>query len=220
MPSYQHQAGLSLVETMVGIAVGLFIVGGALKLFIDNLDSNRRLLVETRVNQDLRAAADLIARDLRRASYWQDAASGVWQPAASGVIANPHASVVNTASEITYSYDGAASAAGFKLEAGKIRTFSTGAWQDVTDPSTMTVTLFNITPVARDVCLLSRCPCPTGSAPCPPEPACLPGDPVITVRQFNLSLQARANSDPNVIRRIEETVRVRNDALSGACPGS
>ena len=41
--AHARQTGLSIVETMVGLTVGLFIIGGALKLFIDNLDSNRRL---------------------------------------------------------------------------------------------------------------------------------------------------------------------------------
>ena len=58
---------------MVGVAVGLFVAGGAAKLFVDNLSNNRRMLVETRINQDLRAATDLIARDLRRAGYWRNA---------------------------------------------------------------------------------------------------------------------------------------------------
>ena len=70
---HRGQRGLSIVELLIGLAIGLFIVGGAIKLFVDNLTNNRRLLLETRVNQDLRAAADLIARDLRRAGYWRNA---------------------------------------------------------------------------------------------------------------------------------------------------
>jgi Tfp pilus assembly protein PilW len=67
---------MSIVELLVGVAVGLLIIGGATKLFVDYLVSTRRSLVETRVNQDLRAAADLIARDappigkVRQAASW------------------------------------------------------------------------------------------------------------------------------------------------------
>ena len=72
----QRQAGLSLVELLVGATIGLFLVGGAAKLFIDSIGDTRRMIIETRVNQDLRAAADLMARDLRRAGYWQGALAG------------------------------------------------------------------------------------------------------------------------------------------------
>jgi type IV pilus assembly protein PilW len=211
-----QQLGLSMVETMVGLTVGLFIVGGALKLFVDNLDSNRRLLVETRVNQDLRAAADLIARDLRRAGYWERATSGVWQGAASSVTPNPRAAVTSTANTVVYEYDKDSTDvyfAGFRLDGGRIlmRT-SASAEQEVTDPSAMTVTDLNIAPVTRVIDLLSRCEvttCPAGSTTCPPT---------LTIRQFNLTLQGRAVTDARVVRQIEETIRVRNDQFSGACP--
>ena len=75
-----RQSGLSLVELLVGAAIGLFLVGGATKLFIDTLDDSRRLIIETRVNQDLRAASDLVARDLRRAGYWPNALQAAVQP--------------------------------------------------------------------------------------------------------------------------------------------
>jgi len=34
------------------------------------LGDNRRLLLEAQMQQDMRTAADLISRDLRRAGYW------------------------------------------------------------------------------------------------------------------------------------------------------
>jgi prepilin peptidase dependent protein B len=73
--SLHSQFGLSIIELMVGVAIGMFIIGGAIKLFVDMFGNNRRLLIEARVNQDLRAAADIIARDVRRAGYWSGAAS-------------------------------------------------------------------------------------------------------------------------------------------------
>ena len=99
------QRGLSIVELLVGIAVGLFVVGGAIKLMVDNLTNNRRMLVETRVNQDLRAAADLIVRDLRRAGYWQDAQAGISTDPTIAAVVNPHRVVDSSvANELTYSY--------------------------------------------------------------------------------------------------------------------
>ena len=42
------------------------------------LSDNRRLMLETQVQQDLRASADIITRELRRAGHWAKARDGVW----------------------------------------------------------------------------------------------------------------------------------------------
>ncbi len=70
--------GLSIVELMVGITISLFILAGATLVLTTQLDSNRRLLLEAQVQQDLRTAADMISRDVRRAGYWGRAYCNVW----------------------------------------------------------------------------------------------------------------------------------------------
>ena len=70
-PLMRRQRGLSIVELLIASALRLFLVGGAITLFIGNLTNSRQMLLDARINQDLRAAADLIARDLRRAGYWR-----------------------------------------------------------------------------------------------------------------------------------------------------
>ena len=67
------QQGASLVELLVGVAVGLFIVAGATLIVSTQLSENKRLLAETQLQQDLRAAADIMTRELRRSGYWLDA---------------------------------------------------------------------------------------------------------------------------------------------------
>jgi len=39
-----RQRGMSIIELMVGVAVGLIVVAGAVKLMGDTLGSNRRVL--------------------------------------------------------------------------------------------------------------------------------------------------------------------------------
>ena len=90
----RRQRGMSIIEMLVGVVVGLLVVAGASKLMIDSFGENRRLLLETRVNQDLRAAADLIARDIRRAGYWANAGSGVFSADGDEV---PHNSYIGVA---------------------------------------------------------------------------------------------------------------------------
>ena len=69
MLKYRHSRGISLVELMVGIAVGMIVVAGASVMLVNQVNEHRRLMLETQVQQDLRASADLILRELRRAGY-------------------------------------------------------------------------------------------------------------------------------------------------------
>jgi len=228
------QAGLSVVEMLVGVAVGLFLLGGALKLFIDSINDSRRLMIETRVNQDLRAAADLIARDLRRAGYWQNALAG----AASPPTINPYrlaTPVAGAASSITYSFsrDGtennvvdANETFGFRLNNNAVEVqVSNGNWQQVTDPTAVAVTSFAVTPVVREVPLGQFC---TPACCRPTQPGCSPPTaptiadancPVANVRRFDIVLRGESTVNNTIVREIQESVRLRNDELPVAgCP--
>lgn len=72
-------AGFTLVELLVGLALGLLVLAAALTLLAQQTHEQRALLVEARLMQDLRSAADLVARDLRRAGHWADSGAGNWQ---------------------------------------------------------------------------------------------------------------------------------------------
>ena len=115
--SRRRQRGLSLVELMTGTALGLFIASGAISLFAGQLGSARRLMLEARVQQDLRSAADLMTRELRRSGYWGAAESGVWHGGAVAVATNPYTAVSPAASgvaatEVNFGYSRYRNAAG------------------------------------------------------------------------------------------------------------
>lgn len=74
------QRGISLVELMVGIAVGMIVTAGASMLAVNQINEHRRMMLETQVQQDLRSAADLLQQDIRRAGFRGDAQLGVWEP--------------------------------------------------------------------------------------------------------------------------------------------
>jgi type IV pilus assembly protein PilW len=213
------QRGLSLVELMVGIALGLFLVAGASTLFVSHLNNSRRLLLEARLNQDLRAVADLVTRDLRRAGYWGNPLQGtVVAAGASSPTANPYATVTPGTGTITYDFsrdvteDNTRSANErfvFDLNGGVIRmTIGAAAPQPVTDPDTMTVTEFTIAPTETPVDIRDSCAktCTGG------------GCPTITVRQYLVTIKGRATRDPTVTRTMQTRTRVRNDAFAGVCP--
>lgn len=230
-----RQRGTTLVELMVGLAVGLIVVAGALILLSSLTQDNRRLLVETRLNQDLRAASDLIARDLRRAGYWAGAASGVYVAGSASTppLNNYRNFIPGACSDTTLATAVPTPAAatssicyyieqgtpnntaetselfGFALVNGVINTFVAGKTAlPLTDPQSMIVDSFQITPRSETIGL---------SSTCTTAPAAGAG-PEVVVRRFDIQIRGYPPSDPNLLRGLTTTVRVRNDAFSGGCP--
>ena len=234
--------GFSLVELMVGIAVGMFVVAAAALVTTSQLTDNRRLLLETQLQQDLRAAADIVARDIRRAGFWSAARTGVPAPTGGAVVPNPYTTVLIDATNKTVQYAyrrGAGSESfGFKLDTdGVLRAcqsdFAAGGcssgWQDLTDGGTVEVTGFTIS-TARSG---ARAQSANGNALTIPCPAlCADGTtncwPTVRVREVVISISGRARSNSAVTRSLEVSTRLRNDGLtlsseapSGeACPAS
>jgi type II secretory pathway pseudopilin PulG len=217
----RRERGLSLVEMMVGITIGLFIVAAASLLVSTQLNDNRRLLLETQVQQDLRATADIIARELRRAGAWSRAETGVWTPAtsAAGPARNPFIQTSpssGSAAAVGFDYSRPGDAGGpygFKLESGAIKTLLAGAgWQELTDKNVLTVEAFT---VEADNSALVRLPCPKACpAPPPPGQAADYCWPMVGVRSFIVTITGRAVSDASVTRTIVSRVRLHNDAVN------
>ena len=234
--------GLSLVELMVGVAVSLFVVAAAALLVSSQLTDNRRLLLETQLQQDLRATADIITRELRRSSYWADARSGVPAPLFGQVTSNPMVALaVSTpaSSTVHYKYQRASGthAFGFRLNdngvitacqsdgsgAGGLCGESANPWQELTDRNTVRITEFRIDQrvanAANDDALTLPCPypCADGTGDCWPK---------VSVRELTIVITGQSRSDANVQRTLRSSVRVRNDQvqISGealplqACP--
>jgi len=232
------QGGLSLVELMVGIAISLVIVAGGLSLLTNFTAENRRLLLETRLNQDLRAAMELVTQDLRRAGYWQGSTAGVWAEGGPGVpAANAYRFFYNSAcnaatlgasaptlpapaSHVCYAVaqDGnnavnettRAELYGFHLADGVLYAVLNGSTQQpLTDPGTTTVTRFLVTPSSQAVPMAGYC-----------RISCSVNCPRVIVREFEVLLQGAAPSDPHTTRQLRSHVRVRNDYYDGQCPTS
>ena len=87
--------GLRFLKWSAGIAVGLVVLAASVLVVTGQLTENRRLLLDTQLQQDLRATADIITRQLRRAGATNGARATVWQP---GVLAHlNHFSGINEA---------------------------------------------------------------------------------------------------------------------------
>lgn len=222
-----RQRGLSLVELMVGIAVGLFVVAGASFLVTSQLSENRRLLLETQLQQDLRATADIITRELRRSGAETTNAVATVVGGEGQTVAQTQRTAVTIGpdlSEVGFSYvrNTPAGPWGFRLSNGVIQTLlANGTWQDLTDRNTAVVTQFRVEPVTAAQYVL---PCAKScSATDPNDTSCWPQ---MSQRAYQISIVARAVFDTSVQRSVRSHVRLRNDAVEfnaavpagAACP--
>jgi len=222
--------GLSIIELMVGVAVGLVIIAGALMITGVSLADQRRLRVETRVQQDLRAAVDLMTRELRRAGHWHDASASL------GSASNPFSTLLalppgtcdaahaapfvddRAACGVLFTYNVDAAHAssvtddqqfGFRLHnaAIEMQIGRGGSWQAITDSGSLRVTRFELRSSTRELDRSALCAVPCESN-CPKQ------------QQRELLLTARAEdpADARVQRELGGRIRLRNDDLIGQCP--
>ncbi len=231
----QSQRGISLVELMVGITVGMFVVAATTMLASSQLTNNRRLITETQLQQDIRATADIITRDIRRAGSVglraTDSSIYIWTPAnglAPGNDAQPNglSPLIVGASSIEFQAQrslGSAGPYGYKLEAGAIKTQLTdeygapAGWQTLTDTNIINVTQFGITAANEaDIAIPCAKLCSDGTQDCWP---------VLRVRSIVVQITAKAVNDPSVVRSVRSVAHLQNDQVnfnmspsSAACP--
>jgi prepilin peptidase dependent protein B len=209
-----------LVELMVGLALGLFIVATALFLLSEHLRENRSLLLQARLQQDLRTTLDLMSRHLQRAGRWGTPQAAIWQPDAVSQN-NPYAALTSGNNSVVFhaSRDvqenqqiDSNETLGFRLQQGVLQMrLGDGGWQSLTDPEVMRITQLQIQPQVFEQTLVDLChrPCPAASSTCPPR---------LQVRSAQINIQASATHDAQVLRSLQTQVRLRNDAVVGACP--
>lgn len=65
-PGRAGMRGLSLIELMVALAIGLIVIGAVLGLVLSIIRSNNQTIQATRLTQELRATAAVIAAEIRR----------------------------------------------------------------------------------------------------------------------------------------------------------
>jgi Tfp pilus assembly protein PilW len=236
----KRQRGASVIELMVGVAVGLIAIMFVTQFFVGQLVSNTATLKATRLNQELRMIIDYTARDVRRASYWGNAIRGVWYQGTPGVTANPlqsitvgtppggtDPSVATTADTISYTYDVNANGVIDDNENFTIRRTVLGSGVGVvevvqginaqtitpiSDPGSTTITglTFSTTAAGQNA----------AAAPATVNVTCIVAgpSPVLTVREIIVTVSGGLVDDPAVIRTMQETIRIRADRIVGTCP--
>jgi hypothetical protein len=211
------QRGISLVELMVGITVGLIVLAAATTIVTTQLVSTRQLLLETQLDQDLRAASEIVARELRRSMGTTEEGGAQWFSAEQlGVDSNPNRLAVirggGSEIEISYRRGPGEDSAGFKLADDAIKMMvSDSTWHEVTDPQVVKVTRFQIGTARagnRERTLnnaerIVPCPflCADGTTDCWPRMA-----PV----EYTLTIEGELRRNPAMKRTLQTSVFVRS----------
>jgi type IV pilus assembly protein PilW len=68
-PSFQQQIGLTLIEIMIALLIGLFIIAGTIQLFVNTKQTYRLQEALSRLQENGRFAMEFIGRDIRMAGY-------------------------------------------------------------------------------------------------------------------------------------------------------
>jgi type IV pilus assembly protein PilW len=196
---HPKQAGLSLVELMIGLALGLFVTVVMLTLVTGQLRENR---------------------NLRRAGYWAAAERGIGSPSGSTPRINPYTETTPSTGALTFRFSRDAvenhqvdddDQFGFRLHDAALQMqLGAGNWQSLTDATALVVTRFSLTPQDAELPLGQFCakPCPAATAGCPKQ----------QIRRIVVDIAARASGDALVERSVRSEVRLRNDVIVGACP--
>lgn len=217
--------GLSLVEMMVGLTLGLVLSLVLAKMLADSATSYGKNQQLARLNQEMRAAMELMAREIRRAGYWGSPA-----PYGTGALAgvgagpgytSPFSSLdVATAGCVLFAYDtdssgtltttGPDERSAFLLDGERIymrkrsggTTWTCGngagnAWEAITDSRNTRYTALGFT-------LQTSAPTyVTGSS-----------GPNLRTRYLTITMSAQSTQDAAIRQTLTESVKLVNDLYS------
>lgn len=235
-PRLRH--GFSLVELLIATTIGLWLMLGAIQLIGHHLASHRAQVRELRLNQELRAAAEVMARDLKRAGHWDKAFISSDAPEVPrSPQDNPFALATpdsrTALNSLEYGYERtlatAPDAFGFRHQVsggvGMLRMKNAaGGWQPLTDPSVVNITQFQITPFVQTIELWTSCTCrfsPHKSPDC--DDTALqehPGRPRLHLHHVEVVLTGVATGDSDLSRTVRESIHIGNQVVAhpAGCP--
>ena len=176
----KKQQGLTLIELMISLALGMIIIAATLSVYINTIKSSGDTIKSARLNHDLGMAMSLISNDIKRAGYWGGAV------VSSNSLTNPFTTAtslsignsVGTNDCLLYTYDANSNGAldaneyyGFRLYTAlngnrtiQIKSTNvacndaTAAWASITDENMINITNLRFSFLSLDVA--------DGSSPC------------------------------------------------------
>ncbi len=70
MKKKSYQTGMTLIEIMIALLIGAFLLGGVLQIFINTKQTNIMQENISRLQENGRFAMEFLSRDIRMAGYW------------------------------------------------------------------------------------------------------------------------------------------------------
>ena len=70
MKNKPYQTGMTLIEIMIALLIGVFLLGGVLQIFVGSKQTNRMQEGLSRLQESGRFAMDFLSRDIRMAGSW------------------------------------------------------------------------------------------------------------------------------------------------------
>jgi type II secretory pathway pseudopilin PulG len=225
--TFKHQAGVTLIEAMISLALSLIVTSAMVVLMANSMGTSTRIIQMSQLSDELRNAMSMMTRDVRRANYSANAIFCYGNAACGdpGGIAEQNGDIQISGECFVFNldrnFDGDSiddddGAAGFRRVSnggtGVIEMWTGGAspdcsggsdWIELTDPSTVNITEF----VIDDAGSITE--------------EILPGEPTAYTnrqRQIQITLggQLILEEDMNnimVTRRIQDVIYVRNDFI-------
>ncbi|MFC1689393.1 PilW family protein [Pseudomonadota bacterium] len=216
------QAGFTLIEAMIGLALSMIVVTSMVGLMSSSLGSASKIIQMTQLSDDLRNTMSMVTRDMRRANYNANAYK-CYANSDCGVDGTTNQNGVVTVDgdcllfNIDRDQDGDGStdgAGGFRRvedgnEVGFIEMWvgvaadtptcgDHDAWFALTDPDFVDITLFDI----DDSASINGSIIEQGG-----------GTLNQTTRQVTVQLTGELLLDSNITRSLVDTIKVRNDYI-------
>lgn len=148
--------GDSLIGLLIGLAAGLGVLTGGISLWMVTLKAQRNAMQESRMHQDLRAAMDWMAQELRQAQYLHQAWKFRTLTDCKDAFCGTAEDFTVSDNQIEFSWDrnddgdkDNNECNGFQLRSSELRTktsCSTGQWQVVTNAEHVKITALKFTP--------------------------------------------------------------------------
>lgn len=212
-----REAGLTLIEILIALAINAFVFGVLIAVFVSNLNYYHKSIEINRLNDQLQTVLQLMSDDIRRAGYWANANTdiGLAQNNNPFQAAGVDLTINGSGNCILFAYDQDANGSlaaisstvdderyGYRLSGSAVQarppgaaydcTASAGAWENMTDTNVLTITALSFTPTTVTMT--------TG-----------PGTKGISLRSIDISLTGRLTSDASITKTVTQHVRIRND---------
>lgn len=209
MHAISNQRGFSIIEVMISLVISLVLLGGLLSLYIAFNKSNFDLIKNIKLEQEIRATINFMAKDIKRAGFLDDTHENIGNASFCSLgyfddCTNQNPLLTTTTSSMAFSYDadldGAPENYSFSLINGAITYLYLGTTTPITDSGSTVFTNLTFTLSPRIVQITDETT----------TPATIKAE--LIIRELTITASAYpAGDDPSFARTVSQTVRIRND---------